>query len=95
MIGAVLFKREHAHGAIDVTLHEMAAESPIRSQCALEVHRGVTAERPEVRAIQCFLQQIERQLLVATRLYRQQQPFTETLSPLRIPSAIRGAATCN
>lgn len=58
------FKGDHARGAINVTLNEMATEPAVGSESSFEIDRAATAKVAQVCAIKSFLQQIESQMFV-------------------------------
>ena len=62
IVFAGAFEGNYLRRAIDVPLDEMPAERRARQQRALQIYRTVAPEEPQVRAVERFLEQIERQL---------------------------------
>src|SRR6266478_5645135 len=71
MVGALFSQRYNARGAIDVSLHKMAAERPIGRKSALEIDRAILTQRLQVCPVDGFLEQVEAKLLTATGHHRE------------------------
>ena len=66
-VGAFLVESDNGRDAINVALHKMSAQTPIRGQGALQIYPIVAPQFFQVRAIDCFLEKIEGETIAAPR----------------------------
>src|SRR5438552_2263507 len=71
MVGAPFSQRYNARGAIYVSLHKMAAETPIGREGALEINPAFLTQRLQVCPVEGLLQQVEAKLLTAMGHHRE------------------------
>ena len=57
--------RLDGRGAVHVSLHKMPAETPAGHQRQLEINAALAARGFQIRPVESFLQEIERQFIVA------------------------------
>lgn len=65
VITAALIESKNGAGAIDMSLHEVAAQEVTSGERLLEVHERIAAEMFEIGALEGFLEQIESELFGA------------------------------
>src|SRR5205085_12052528 len=65
------FKGNDFGAAIDVTLNEVAAHRGAGGECALEIYRTVASQLFQIGAVERLFEEIERNLLTATRVHGQ------------------------
>jgi hypothetical protein len=63
VIRANRLERDNRRRAIDMPLHEVAADPAVSGQGAFEIHNAVSAKGPQVRAVESLLKQIESELM--------------------------------
>ena len=71
MVRADFFQRHNARSAIHVALHEMAAETPVGREGALEIDAAFPAQGLQVCAVKSLFEQIEVKLFAVMGRDRQ------------------------